>query len=251
MFGLKDVFTTINVIGGTVGICLCVDGRPYEAGIAVLLGYLIGDTLDGWIARKLGTSNEFGAQYDTIADHGSHCIAPAAIVYTVYRHADLGLPPRVTWILAMLLASAIVAAATIRHARNVVRPIQYNGVWAGLPRSVLGFLCIAIANSRLLPFVPGGFWIGVGVIPILCVATLTYAPFPHHRLPRRHFWYVRALIALFFITTFAVLAGWREFFFDVVFFWMAGYSLTGWMSLTGEERQKYREAVDLALSSKA
>lgn len=91
MFGIKDVFTTINAMGGVVAICLCVDGRPFAAGVAMLLGYLCGDTVDGWIARKLGTSNQFGAEYDTIADHLSHCIAPGAIVYTVYRQADLGM----------------------------------------------------------------------------------------------------------------------------------------------------------------
>ena len=53
MFGIKDIFTTINVLGGAIAICLCVDGRPFEAGLAVMLGYAIGDPLDGWVARKL------------------------------------------------------------------------------------------------------------------------------------------------------------------------------------------------------
>ncbi len=61
MFGIKDIFTTINLLGGVVAICLCIDGRPYDAGVAVLLGYLLGDTMDGYVARKLGTSNQFGA----------------------------------------------------------------------------------------------------------------------------------------------------------------------------------------------
>ena len=50
MFGIKDVFTTINAMGGVVAICLCIDGRPFAAGVAMLLGYLCGDTVDGWIA---------------------------------------------------------------------------------------------------------------------------------------------------------------------------------------------------------
>ena len=91
MFGIKDIFTTINLLGGVVGICLCIDGRPYEAGLSVMLGYLLGDTLDGYVARKLNSANQFGAEFDTIADHTSHVIAPAAIVYTVYR--DVGLLP--------------------------------------------------------------------------------------------------------------------------------------------------------------
>ena len=46
MFGIKDIFTTINVLGGVVGICLCIDGRPFEASVAIMIGYAVGDTLD-------------------------------------------------------------------------------------------------------------------------------------------------------------------------------------------------------------
>ena len=91
MFGIKDIFTTLNLMGGVVAICLCIDGEPYWAGVAIILGYGIGDTMDGWVARKLNSANEFGSEYDTIADHTSHVIAPAAVVYTVYR--DVGLVP--------------------------------------------------------------------------------------------------------------------------------------------------------------
>jgi phosphatidylserine synthase len=51
MFGVKDIFTTINLMGGIVAMCLCIDGQPYYAGVAVLLGYLLGDTMDGYVAR--------------------------------------------------------------------------------------------------------------------------------------------------------------------------------------------------------
>src|SRR5687767_14603419 len=118
MFGLKDLFTTINLLGGMIAICLCIDGRPYEAGIAVVLGYFLGDSLDGYIARKLGTANEFGAEYDTIADHTAHVIAPAAIVYTVYKDAKLLAGP---WdqVLAVALAAVLIVSVSVRHARNI------------------------------------------------------------------------------------------------------------------------------------
>lgn len=246
MFGVKDVFTSINALGGAVAICLCIDGRPFAAGVAVMLGYLFGDTLDGWVARKLGTENEFGAEYDTIADHLAHCIAPGAIIYTVYRDADLGLGARATHLVAIALGSAIMLAASIRHARNVVRPVVFKGVWAGLPRSILGFVAIAYANSALAPHVPGGRWVGVVLIPLLCWATLTYLPFPSHHLPRRHYWYVRALIAGFLVLPVVLLVFRPEFFFDVLFVFTFGYALTGWMSLTPDERARFREAVAAA-----
>lgn len=247
MFGIKDIFTTINVMGGVVAVCLCIDGRPYEAGIAILIGYALGDTLDGWVARKLDSANEFGAEYDTIADHMAHIIAPAAVVYTVYRDAGLVAAPYAQ-ILAIALAGSIVVAASVRHARNIVRPVAYRGVWAGLPRSVLGFLAVAYVNASLAPHLPGGYWLGVILIPGLSLATLTRLPFANHHLARRHPLWIKLLIAVAFATTAAAAILAPPFLFDVLLFWMIGYSLTAWMGLTPSERREFRVAVRAALS---
>ena len=242
MFGIKDLLTTINLLGGVIAVCLCVDGRPYDAGVAVLLGYLLGDTLDGYVARKLGTANEFGAEYDTIADHTAHVIAPAVIVYTVYKDAGL-VPAPWSQVLAGALAASLVVSVSVRHARNIVAPIEFKGVWAGLPRSVLGFVAIGYCNSSFAASAPGGWWIGVALMPVMAIATLTYLPFPSHRMARSHTWYVKVLIVAFFASTgYAVLLH-RSILFDVLSFWMIGYSLTGWLSLTREELGRYHSVV--------
>jgi phosphatidylserine synthase len=247
-FGVKDLFTTINAMGGVVAICLCIEHEPFWAGVAMLLGYLFGDTLDGWVARKLGTSNRFGAEYDTIADHLSHCIAPGAIVYTVYRGVDLGLPPWATQVLAIALGGSIMVTASIRHARNIVRPIEVKGIWAGLPRTVLGFLGVAYVNARLAPHMFGGYWFGVVLIPLSCAAALTYLPFPSHRMARGHFGYVRFFILGAFLTTIGIGIAYPRFVFDILLFWMLGYSLGSWASMTRAERTTYFETVRRALA---
>jgi CDP-diacylglycerol--serine O-phosphatidyltransferase len=242
---VPNIFTTINLLGGIVAVCLCIDGRPFEAGVAVMLGYLLGDVADGWVARLLGVSSAFGSEYDTIADHTSHVVAPAAIIYTVYRNAGLLAEP---WnqVLAIALASSIVVAASIRHARNVVSPVKCEGVWAGLPRTVLGFLAIGYCNSALAPFAIGGWWWGVGLIPAISLATLVRLPFTSHHISRSHFWYVRALIVGFFVMTFGLLIVDPRFMFDMLFLWMTAYCLGGWMALTPAERTRFREAVAAA-----
>lgn len=238
-FGIKDIFTTINAMGGVVAICLCIEGQPFWAGVSMLLGYLFGDTLDGWVARKLGTSNQFGAEYDTIADHLSHCIAPGAIVYTVYRGVDLGLAPLPTQIIAILLGGSIMVTASIRHARNIVRPIEVQGIWAGLPRTVLGFLGVAYVNAELAPHLLGGWWFGVVLIPLSCVIALTYLPFPSHRMTRIHHGYVRFFILAAFLTTIGFGIAYPAFVFDILWIWMMGYSLGSWSSMTRAERDAY------------
>ena len=242
MFGIKDLFTTINLLGGIVAICLCIDGQPYWAGVSVMLGYLLGDTMDGYVARKLGTSNEFGSEFDTIADHLSHVVAPAAIVYTVYKDAGL-LPEPWGQVLAIALASSLIVAVSIRHARNIVAPVNYKGIWSGLPRSVLGFMAIGYCNAQLAPFAFGGWWLGVVLIPAMALATLTYLPFPSHHIARSHYWYVNVVIVMTFVVAIGIWFVKPAFGFDVLFFFMAGYSLGGWMSLSPEEREAHRRAV--------
>ena len=245
MFGVKDLFTTINLMGGVLGITFCVDGKPHWAGAAIMLGYLFGDTLDGWVARKLGTQNQFGAELDTIADHLSHVIAPATLVYTVYK--DVGLLPKpYGQILAIVLAASMMISVSIRHARNIVAPINFKGVWSGLPRSVYGFIAIGYCDSVLAPYAPGGYWLGVVVILVGAVITLTYLPFPSHHLgrgSRSQRLAMKVAVAITFATSIGIVFFRREFFFDLLFFWMVGYCLSAWMSMTPDERKQHREAV--------
>ena len=241
MFGIKDIFTTINLLGGVVAICLCIDGQPFYAGVSVMLGYLCGDTLDGYVARKLGTSNDFGAEYDTISDHLSHIVAPAAIVYTVYKDLDL-VPHPWNQVLAIFLAASIIVSVSIRHARNIVAPVNVKGVWVGLPRSVMGFWAIGYCNAALAPYAPGGWWIGVALIPAMSIGTLTYWPFPSHRLSKHRVGFYVGAVA-FIGGTVAMLIFKPEFFFDLVFFYMTFYSFTAWRLIPANERADYWRVV--------
>jgi len=83
-FGLKDLFTLVNLLGGVAAIHFVVMGRPELAGYALLAGYLLGDALDGPVARATKTSNRFGSEFDTATDHFVQAIVPAIIVYAVY-----------------------------------------------------------------------------------------------------------------------------------------------------------------------
>jgi phosphatidylserine synthase len=245
LFGVKDLFTTLNVLGGAVAILLCIEGYPFWAGVCIVLGW-IADIFDGMVARALGTANRFGGEYDTIADHLAHIIAPAAIVFTVYKDVDLGLPPKLTWVVAAAMASAIMISGSVRHARNVVRPVTYKGIWCGLPRTAVGFLAIGYANSVLIPHAIGGYWIGVVVCALSCCGTLTHLPYTSHHLARKMRTFARLMITLCLVSTFGMLVVMPVFVFDVLFFWMAGYSAAAWMGLTPEERRNWKRLVEEA-----
>src|SRR5258706_11127390 len=68
-FGVKDLFTVINLMGGVAGIVLAFTSRLDYAGYAIFAGYLFGDVLDGPVARWTGTANRFGSEIDAASDH--------------------------------------------------------------------------------------------------------------------------------------------------------------------------------------
>jgi phosphatidylserine synthase len=248
MFGLKDVFTTLNCLSGAIAIILCVEGRPFAAGVSILLGWAA-DALDGQVARWTNTQNRFGGEYDTISDHLAHVIAPAAIVFTVYKDqgAALGVPPQVAWWLAVALGGMIMVAGSVRHARNLVRPVSYKGIWCGLPRTMIGFLAIGYANSVFLWQLPGGGWIGVAIAILSCVFTLTYIPFASHHLVRSFTTFTRVAVASCVLSLIGFLVWKPVYVFDVLLFWSVGYSLAATrVGLTADERAQWAELVAAA-----
>ena len=132
-FGLKDLFTIVNLLGGVASICLAIQGQLWWASFIIMLGYL-GDVLDGPVARLLGNGNRFGTEFDTIADHTSQCLAPAFVVYLAYRD--------IAWPLAFSLAALLVVAGSIRHARSAAAHFGFDLAWNGLPRPVAAFLTL-------------------------------------------------------------------------------------------------------------
>lgn len=253
MFGLKDVFTSLNCLGGIIAICLCIgapDGtpRPFEASLAILLGW-IADALDGQVARWTKTQNRFGGEYDTISDHLAHVIAPAAIVFTVFKSqpAALGVSPMVAWWVGLGLAGAMAVAGSVRHARNLVRPVSFKGIWCGLPRTLIGFLAIGYCNSVVLwQWTPGGGWIAAAICLASCWGTLTYVPFASHHLARKLGLVTRICVTICLVVTFGLVIVNRAVLFDVFLFMMLVYSVLGWAALTKEERAKWWELVAAA-----
>lgn len=243
MFGIKDVFTTINLVGGSLAIILCIEGYPFEAGVAVVLGYLCGDAIDGWIARRLGTANAFGAEYDIVSDHLTHVIAPAAILYSVYARSGLLPGTRANQVLGAVLATIVIGASTIRHARNAVKKVKVAGIWSGLPRTVLGFMVMGFVLSALVTEHPQLLWIGVVMVPLASWATLTRIPFPSHRLPRGHYPFIKLVVALAFAAMIGTLLAYPRFLFDVLFISMIGAMLGSVAALSPEERREYHAEV--------
>jgi CDP-diacylglycerol---serine O-phosphatidyltransferase len=86
---LPTFFTVANMMCGYYAILSAFEGRATDfdyAAIAIGLAFLC-DSLDGRVARAMGTHSEFGKELDSLADIVSFGIAPAVLAYAWGIHA--------------------------------------------------------------------------------------------------------------------------------------------------------------------
>jgi hypothetical protein len=139
----------------------------------------------------------------------------------------------------------LVVSASIRHARNAVRPVAVDFAWIGMPRNVASFVLLGFANSVFFSRVPGGLWIGLPLAVLVAWAELSTLPFMSHH-GRKQFWYAKWPLIGFLTTTPLAVLFFPHYAWDVVFFWTAGYSCGSWAVMTAAERRQVREAVAAA-----
>jgi CDP-diacylglycerol--serine O-phosphatidyltransferase len=232
-FGVKDLFTLVNLMGGVAAIIFVVDGNLPAAGSALLLGFLLGDTLDGPVARITKTSNKFGSELDTATDHFVQAIAPAAIVYVAYArggHATAG----------VVLMALIVACATIRQALFSVAKMGDPLMYCGLPRTVSGYGAMAYVLSHIFfTLNPARYAVGAVVITAFSLLNLLPIPYMTHRGGRRMQMHVQLLVFSFLVTPVAMFFVAPRYVFDVLFFWMLGYTAAGWVPVYPEEKRAF------------
>ena len=232
-FGLKDLFTVINVLGGVAAVYFLFEGQPTMAGTALLLGYLLGDTLDGPVARMTKTSNKFGSEFDTATDHFVQAIAPAMIVYAVYAkggHATAG----------FVLMAIVITCATVRQALFSVAKLGMPLVYCGLPRTVSGYGAMAfVLSSFFFAANPARYLTGAVVITGFALLNLVPIPYMGHHGARRIQTHVQLLVFGFLVTPMAAFFIAPAYVFDVLFFWMFGYTCTGWIPVYPEEKKEF------------
>jgi len=86
---IPNTLTILNMFFGFMAIIAAMKGH-FELAVWLIFAGLILDGFDGKVARALGTSSEFGIQFDSLADLITFCLAPSIFVYMVWAE-PLGL----------------------------------------------------------------------------------------------------------------------------------------------------------------
>lgn len=212
---LPTLFTIGNLFLGFSAIVQALR-LNFESAAQFIVVAVIFDMLDGRIARMTGTTSEFGAQLDSLADIVSFGVAPAIIAYqwglaTLHR--------------SYLAAFFFVMCAAIRLARfNVQRKVVDGRYFVGLPSPAAAGFVIAIVYFRPEPLsdrLGALFTMALLVVgAFLMVSTLRYWSFKTFDLRSRRSYFamvgIAALLALV-----ATEPAWA------LLAWSLGYTLSG------------------------
>lgn len=206
---VPNLFTVGNMVLGFFAITAALDNRWVAAPTAIFIAHIM-DILDGRIARWMGVTSHFGAEFDSFADWISFGIAPAFMVYLLALK-DHGKP-------GFLLAFFFVFAAAWRLARFNVKSAEGDGTpslsFTGLPMPAAGgFISVLVLlfglyqndhqgrTMRLIydqvPLLRQGIPVIMFIVGFLMMSNVQYAAFKktHIFRPRS----LRALLMTLFV----------------------------------------------------
>jgi phosphatidylserine synthase len=231
-FGVKDLFTLVNLLSGVAAVGFVLRNEPRNAGYAVIVGFLLGDIVDGTVARMTGTSNRFGAEFDAITDHFVHVLVPCLVFFEVYEQAHHGA-------LGLVAVGALLAGASVRHARFAAVRFDYPLCWCGLPRTVSGFAALSFALSTFVGRSDAGYVVGCVMVVVMSLMNVLPIPYMTHRGRRAMQWYVKALVIPFFLSAPVLFLVARRHTFDVFLVGMLWFALFGWFPVHPDERREF------------
>ena len=196
---LPNLFTTAGLFAGFYAVIAAIRGDFESAAIAIFIAMIM-DGFDGRIARMTNTQSDFGAEYDSLADMVSFCLAPALVIYQ-WALLDMG---KVGWMAAFIYAACgalrlalfntQIGIADKRYFQGLASPAAAaciaGWVWVGSS----GHVDIDIASNFALPL--------TFVCGILMVSTLRYHSFKELDLRRK----VPFVVILILVLSFALVA---------------------------------------------
>jgi CDP-diacylglycerol---serine O-phosphatidyltransferase len=193
---LPSVFTVANLLCGYYAILATLEGSVVDfdnaaraIGVAILF-----DTLDGRVARLMGTNSEFGKQFDSLADIVSFGLAPAFLAYAwgVHTLAAVTAPDQMHLIqLGWLFGFVYLGCCAWRLARFNIQGMAQgsNRYFVGMPCPAAAGMVAATVHAIKNPIQDGRIsllWLGLLLLlGLLMASTVRYSSFKDIEWARR------------------------------------------------------------------
>ena len=140
---IPNGITMLNLLSGAVSVILALSGDLYLASWFILLAAVF-DFFDGFLARLMNVKSDIGAQLDSLADVISFGLAPAAILYILFKQSPDLLNLYIGETAVLPFVSLLIAmASAFRLARFNNEPSQEVN-FSGLPTPATGLFMAAL-----------------------------------------------------------------------------------------------------------
>ena len=122
---IPNLITLMSLIAGISSIKFSIQSNFKIAVLMIMLAAFF-DFFDGWMARKLKKSSQFGAELDSLSDFISFGLAPSLLINLCFTH-ELG---RIGWVISLFY----IVCAALRLARfNIENMKEQSKVFYGIP----------------------------------------------------------------------------------------------------------------------
>ncbi|RMD50170.1 MAG: CDP-diacylglycerol--serine O-phosphatidyltransferase [Alphaproteobacteria bacterium] len=127
---IPNLVTVAAIASGMTAIRMAIAGDLRLAALLIVLAAVL-DTIDGFLARRLGVDGGIGAELDSLADFLDFGVAPALVLHAWILHEM----PRLGWIavLAYVIACALRLARFNVMAQDLTAPAMRAGYFLGVP----------------------------------------------------------------------------------------------------------------------
>ena len=122
---IPNLITLMSLIAGISSIKFSIQANWKLAVLMIMLAAFF-DFFDGWMARKLKKSSQFGAELDSLSDFISFGLAPSLLINLCFTY-ELG---RIGWVISLFY----IVCAALRLARfNIENMKEQSKVFYGIP----------------------------------------------------------------------------------------------------------------------
>ncbi len=137
---IPNIFTFINLGCGVLSLLATFKGKFFISALLIIIAALV-DRYDGRIARYLQVTSDLGKELDSLADLVSFGVAPALLIFILYKFDTLG--PLGILGYALLLLYPICGAFRLARYNTA----EFDGNFRGVPITIAG--CILAIYALL------------------------------------------------------------------------------------------------------
>ena len=152
LFTLPNMLTLANLVAGAIAIVFALQ-HQYETSFWLIIAAAVCDFFDGLVARLLHQQSELGVQLDSLADDISFGLAPAIVMFDIYRNSSsyYTLEPSIMEPLGYLVF-IIAAFSALRLAKfniDTTQSTEFEGLPTPANAMMLLSLAVLYANGQV------------------------------------------------------------------------------------------------------